>query len=294
MRISDRMIYERATLSTRRTVSEMDDAARQAATGVRITHPSDDSVAAGGILVGRAHAERFASIARSAERAFDELVQADVALGSLGAILVRAQQLAIQAANETHSEAGRDASALEVEAMIRGAAVALNAKVGNRFIFGGNQDASPPFDETGAYLGDIGVRSIEVAPGILLDTSLRADQIANGVGGGVDLFATLRELADALAANDVAGIQGTLDALTQGVSQVAAARADVGGMMKVLTSSVDAARAGENAAVIEVSRLADADPIEAASRLALATHALDAALTVAARSFRLTLLDKLR
>ncbi|AKU92995.1 flagellin [Vulgatibacter incomptus] len=288
------MIFERGLTTTGRAAEQVERAARESASGARIFHPSDDAVASGGVVMGKAQAERFASIARNGERALDELGQADAALGELGTILVRAQQIAIQASNDSASAEGRRAAGLEVEAMIRGAAAALNVKVGNRYVFAGDQSASPAWDVDGNFVGDTGVRSLEVAPGIFLDTSIRADQVVNGTAGGIDVFAVLRDLAAALAADDVPAIRAGLDDYPKAIAQVASGRASAGGLMNVLASSVDAAKAGESAATIDVGRMADADPIDAASRLALAQHALDAALTVAAQSFRLSLLDKLR
>lgn len=294
MRITDRMTFERSLHTTGSSRQRMDEAARQLASGSRVDHPGDDPVAARAIVLGRTQLERFDSIARTASSAYDELGQADSALGTVGSILVRAQQLAILGANTPTSATGRASSAIEVEAMISGVAAALNLRVGNRFIFGGNQDASPPFDQTGTYLGDAGVRTLEVAPGVMLDTSLRVEELIKGSAGGVDIFGVLRTLADALAADDLTGISGAIDELTAAISQVAVSRANVGGLMNVLESSVDAAKAGSHAATLEIARQADADPIEAASKLALAQHALDAALTVAAQSFRLSLLDRLK
>jgi len=294
MRVTDRLIFERANFTTARARAEMDEAGRQAAGSSKIEHPGQDPAGAAAIVAGRAQLDRFASIARTSSRAFDELGQADAALGEVGAILARAQQLAIQGANAATSPTGRASSAVEIEAMILGVASALNLRVGNRYIFGGDQDHAPPFAMDGSYLGDTGVRNLEVAPGVLLDTSLRTEEVIKGAGGGVDVFALLRTLADALAADDVPGIQGVLDGLVVAIDQVASGRTQAGGLMNVLQSATDAAKAGEDAAKLEISRHADPDPVEAATRLALAQHALDAALTIASQSFRLTLLDKLR
>ena len=294
MRVTERMIYARALTSSGRSATEVERAAREAASGSRIFHPGDDSVASGSIVVGKAQAERFESISQTAARAYDETVQMDAALGDVGAILTRAQQIAVQASNDSQSPQGRAAAAKEVEAMIRGAAAALNVKVGNRYLFAGDLDATPAFDPAGVYQGDTGIRRLEVAPGVTLDVSLRADEVIGGTAGGVDIFAALTDLARALESNDVAAIHAGLDDYPKAIAQVATARSALGGVMNVLTTSIDAAKAGKDAADFEVGRQSDADPIEAASRLAMAQHALDAALTVAAQSFRLTLLDKLK
>ena len=64
----------------------------------------------------------------------------------------------------------------------------MNTQVAGRYIFGGTKDSAPPFDASGNYVGDGNVRQIEIAPGLLQASSIRADVALKGTGGGIDVF----------------------------------------------------------------------------------------------------------
>lgn len=293
MRVTDRMMFDLASLSAGQARSRLEEATRQTATGLRVEHPEDDAAAAGGIALQRAQAERQGALSRAMDSANDELVSADVALEGVGNVLSRARELSIQLANPIYSAADRSAASKEVDGLFQQAVALLNTKSGHRYLFGGFQDAAPPFTAAGAYVGDTGVRQVEVAPGALMNASVRADVAAKGVGGGVDVLATLQSLSTALSTNSVAGVQTALGSLDGGISQIAQARSEVGGHQAVLDAASAAARAGKVDAETRLSHLADADAIASATSLAQAERALDAALTASAKGFRLSLLDKL-
>lgn len=293
MRVTEKMIFEGAASTAGKARARAEEAMEQASTGLRVSHPGDDPGAAGLIAFHRMGAIRFDSIVQSVTRATDELGAADGALNGVGNVLSRARELAVQLSNSTYSASERATAASEVSGLLQQTVGLLNTRVGNRYIFGGTSDATPPFDATGGYLGDVGTRQVEIAPGIWQDASVRADVALKGVGGGTDVLATLTALSSALASNDVAGVQASLTGLDAGIGQVAAARSGAGTAMSVLDAAAEAGRAGKDSEEITLSNLADADAIESASRLALAERALDAALTASARSFRLSLLDKM-
>lgn len=293
MRVTDRLLFENAAKNAAQARTRFEAARSEAATGVRVQHPEDDPTAASLMARTIAQAGRDDAIARTLGLAADELNHAEVALDGVSTALSRARELAVQLSNATYSANERAAAAREVTGLFEHVLGQLNRKVGHRYVFGGFQDDAPPFDAAGAYLGDTGVREVEVAPGVTVPASVRADVALKGVGGGVDVLTTLQTLATALTANNVAGVQGTLDALDTGIAQVARARSEAGSHLNVMDAAGVAAVAARTDAQARLSHLADADLIGAASRLAQAERALDAALTAAAKAFKPTLLDKL-
>jgi len=293
MRVTDRMVFDAATANATRSRERSQAALQQVSTGARVVHPGDDPAAAGLIIKGRQTAGRLDTIARTAVRANDEVDAADSALQELGNVLSRARELAVQLGNDTYSATDRQAGAAEVDALFRQAVVLMNRDVGGRFIFGGNQDQSPPFDTAGNYTGDTAVRQVEVAPGVLEDASVRADVIVKGTGGGVDLFAVLRSLSAAMGTNNGDAIRGALPDLETATTQLSVGEAKVGAMGDSFAAAQRVLGAGRDAAVAAVSAEEDTDIIKASSDLALANQALNATLTAAAQSFRLSLVDKL-
>lgn len=294
MRVTDRMMFDRATRDAGSARDRLDQAIDRASTGAKLTHPKDDPAAAGLVALERARAGRLDAIASTAGRASDELQVADGALGELANGIARARELATQLSSGTYGADERAAGAQEVRGILAAAISSLNVKVGGRYVFGGRADQAPPFTAGGQYVGDAGVRSVEIAPGVVQAASVRADVALKGAGGGADVLATLDALATALAKNDPAATAATLDGLAAGTSQVARARGEAGAALVAFDAAIAASQAGRDEAKAAVSRLADADPIEAASQLQLAERALDAALTATAQGFQLTLVDKLR
>jgi flagellar hook-associated protein 3 FlgL len=305
MRVTDRMMFERAAREGGLSRGRLDEATQRAASGVRVAHPKDDPGAAGMISMERARAERLDAIATTAGRASDELQAADGALSEVANAIARARELAVQLSSSTYSAAERVSGAKEVQGLIQSVVASLNVKVGGRYVLAGTSDGAAPFTgltldafgnvdpATGAYAGDGNVRQVEIAPGLLQDASVRADAAVKGAGGGVDVLATLVALANALQANDPVLAGSTLGDLARGTEQVATARGTGGAAMAGLDGAVAANQAARDDAKARVSSLADADAIQAATDLALAARALDAALTATARSFQLTLVDKL-
>jgi flagellar hook-associated protein 3 FlgL len=294
VRITDKMIFEGANTHSARARSEAELATAQAATGLRVEHAWDDPGAAGLVVNHRLASGRFTTIGETVRRASDEMVAADGALGRVNEILTRGRELAVQLANPTYSAEDRATAAKEADALHRETVALLNTRFGNRYLFAGYIDNVAPFDSAGNYLGDAGVRRVEIAPGVAEDASVRADIFAKGAGGGVDILATISSLSTALTGNDANGIRATLDAFDTSISQVATARSQIGSSMNLFDLAAETARLASDGEKTSAARLTEIDPIEAASKLALAQRALDASLTAAARSFDLTLLNKLR
>jgi flagellar hook-associated protein 3 FlgL len=293
MRVTDKMIFERAKVSMGANRDRVQEAVAENASGLRVEHAWDDPGVNAPVVAHRLAIKRFEAIQTVATRTSEELVAADNALGSIGETLSRARELAVQLSNDTYSAQDRTGAAIEIRQLLGHAVGSLNTQVGNRYIFGGNKDATPPFDAAGTYLGDTGVRRVEVFPGVMQDASIRADIVAKGVGGGVDLLATLDTLATALASNDVAAVRAALTPLDQGITQISVGRAQGGAAMNTLDVAVAAARRAADGEKQTISELTEADVFEAATRLQLAERALEASLSAAVRSFDLTLLKKL-
>lgn len=306
MRVTNSMLYDRAARDGAAARSRMNDATARMSSGSKLEKPGDDPAAAGLVAAERLRQGQLDAIATAAGRASDELAAADGALDGVASALARARELAVQLSNATYSASERASGAAEVKGLISSVVSALNTKVGNRYVFGGTRDDAAPFDGlvldgagnvdtalTGAYHGDAAVRQVEIAPGVLQDTSVRADVALKGAGGGADVLASLGALANALSADDPAAVAATLTGLTQGTTQVATARGAAGAAMATLDAAVTANQAARDDAKKRTAGLADVDPVQAAAELAFAQQALEASLTATAQSFRFTLLDKL-
>jgi flagellar hook-associated protein 3 FlgL len=291
MRVTNRTIFETAQRQIAAARDRLQQASDRVSSGMRVVHPGDDPAAAGLMVSHEIAIERHQSIDQGVSRASDEADVADGALQSVSTLLTRARELAVQFGNDSYSASERAAGAQEIRDISGQVGVLMNTSVAGRYIFGGNSDRSPPFDAAGNYLGDTAVRQVETAPGLLQSSSIRADQALKGVGGGVDVFATLSTLATALSGNNGAGVRATIDNLGTSTDQIAAALSQIGGSLDAFQSARAIGDVAKAAVQKMLSSESEVDIFAATSQLAQSQQGLEAALAASAKSFSLSLMD---
>jgi flagellar hook-associated protein 3 FlgL len=293
VRITDALTFDMATRSTAAAREASVEAQNQVSSGTRVQHPSDDPATAGLIAAHDLTGKRFAAVAQAAGLASDELAAADGALDSVSTALSRARELAIQFSSAGYPQAQSAMGAQEVKALKDSILSALNTRFGNRYLFGGTQDATAPFDPaTGAYQGDAGTRQVEIAPGVYQQSNVRADlAFAPPAGGGVNVLDNLTALQTALQANDGPGIRATLDALDASINQTSTARAQAGTSMHAFDVAVAAGKSTASDEEATTSKLGEVDIIAASIRLAQTQNARQASMAATAQGFKLSLVN---
>lgn len=294
MRVTDARMFEAASKYSGQAREQVDRAITEVSSGRRLQRPSDDAIASGRAVTTGIDLQRTEAFLATASSVLDELTTAESALSGVTNAFARAHELAVQMANDTLTAAQRANAALEVRALKDQVVSSLNSRFGSRYLFGGNKDAAPPFDANGAYLGDDGQRQVEIAPGVFQAASIRVDQYVQGVGGGSDVLASLEVFAAALEANDSAGINASVDGVNAAREQIVRARTELGGQINTFQAAATLGRTLRDEGKKQLSALVETDPIEAATRLALAQRALEASLAAASQGFKQSLLDYLR
>jgi len=293
MRVTDKLIFDRASRDTSRARERAEEAQRAASTGSRVDHPSDDPAASGMIQALAMSSARFSAVATNAGMARAELEAADGALGGISLALTRARELTVQMSQSGYTASQRAGAADEIGALLSEVVSGANTRFGNRWLFGGNRDGAAPFDAAGAYSGDTGVRRVEIAPGVLQEASIRADVALKAAGGGVDVFQVLQGLQAALAANDETAVRSALPGLDASIDQVALARSEAGLGIDTFTTAESAARQAASDEKTRGNKLGEVDLIESSIQLSLSQRALEASLSASAQSFKLSLLSYL-
>lgn len=293
MRVSERAIYDagRDRLGARR--SDLATATQQASSGVRVARAIDDPRAAALMVRHEGVRSRADAIADSTSTALDDLNFVDGALGEASAVLEQAVQLAVQMSNDTYTASDRAGAATTADQLLKSFVGALNVQSDGRYLLGGTRDNAPPFSETGVYSGDDGVRQVELAPGIVEQVSIRADTGIAGAAGGTDIPAAFAALRDALTANDTNAIRASIEGLNSSVVQLSTVRGDVGARALTVQTARSAAIGVREYSTLASARESEVDITEAATTLAMAERAFEAATTATARSFKLTLLNEL-
>lgn len=162
MRISTVTIFEQSVGSMNRQQSDFMHLSQQLASGRRVVTPSDDPQAASrAVALGQSQAvtQQFTDARVSARNA---LSQEESVLNSVSDAISSAKALLVQASNGTLSDADRQSIASELRGIYETVMGQANATDGNgRYLFGGYQDSSAPFVDTGdgvVYQGDDRVR----------------------------------------------------------------------------------------------------------------------------------------
>lgn len=293
MRVTEATIYQQTVDRANAALVRVAKAQGELSSGLRVQAPGDDPQAAGLLVQHKFDQAQITAIQNGAQSAANELNTADSALTSVSTELAQVQALATQMGNDTYTADDRAAAANEVDGILKQVVASLNARFGDRYIFGGYQDTQPPFAADGTYQGDTGVRQVEVAPGVYEDASVRADVMAKGVGGGVDILQTLTDLSTALRANDGDAIRASVGSIQTGLNQVATAQSQAGTSVNLFTSAVSTCTQQLTDETKVISQLGDADVMDASTQLSLAQYALNATLTAASQTLQLSLVDLL-
>ena len=179
-----------------------------ATTGRRINQISDDPIGSVRVLRLRGFGAALDQFKRNIDHAQPFLEQADSVLGNVTDGLNRAKELALSVANDTATQADRQAAAAEVHQIYLNLLSQANTKIEDRYIFSGFSTATTPFvnGANGAnYLGDNGQISVASSPVSSLPANLPGNAVFQGVGvsNGVGILDALRDLKTVLNATTV-------------------------------------------------------------------------------------------
>ena len=281
MRVTESRMTQQAADAVSKQREKAAEAGSELTTGVRVNKPSDDLAAWAEGARSRARSVLSEARGNAIGTSKDRLSATENALDGINGVLVTASDLAVQLASGSYNAQQRADAVAQVQSL-RAQALALANTQGpdGTYVLAGSASTTPPFDASGAYVGDNqrvvvesgeSHRSVGNLPGTVLTAA----------GGGIDVFATLDALATALGANDLTGIRNSLTPLQNGIAQLASARTDIGDRVSALNDADDARQSFELQLAAQTEHAIGADPVQAASKLALTQQAFEAARTVA-------------
>ncbi|MBI5513508.1 MAG: hypothetical protein HY909_07040 [Deltaproteobacteria bacterium] len=227
MRVTEKMALGAVTEGVARSVRRLAEASRIASTGERMALPSDDP-AGWALTVGHdARIRGMESRARASTRAAGDLDLAETALASAGDLLLEIKELSLRGVNgsmdhDTRRELGRQVASLR-ESLLGVA----NTRGASGYLFAGTRTDRPPFEASGAFVGNDGETRLAVTEGTTARSNASGARAFTSAGGR-DLFADLSALATALSIEDLGGIRAGLDALDAGHRQLLSARTEAG------------------------------------------------------------------
>jgi flagellar hook-associated protein 3 FlgL len=236
--LSTSAFYERATRQIGGLRSQAETLQQQIGSGERLSKSSDDPVAAARMRMLE-RGERLAQIdQRNSGRAQTDLKIADQALGSIADVVIRAKELAMQAANQTISPEQRTAIGGELAGLRQSlVSIANGRNAAGHALFGG-QATGPAYTDDGTaatYVGTAGADPIGLGDGQSVDPGVTGPEVfAFEVDGtATDIFTVLGNLASALQSggDSSAAANAALAGLDAGLDKVTTAQTVVGGRL---------------------------------------------------------------
>jgi flagellar hook-associated protein 3 FlgL len=279
MRVTEGMRYSEVLRNLSNITSQHAEAAQQAATGIRVGKPSDDPIAAAELARLRASSSQTSAHLSTIDTVRGDAELTESVLADAGDIFTRLKEIAMQASNGGLGANERQTLGVEVSGLKEALLQLGNTRGTRGYLFSGSLVTTPAFDASGNFQGNDQDHVVPIGNSTPTTVSTSgADAFV--VAGGRNVFADLDALSTALAANDEAGIRGSLSSVDASHAQLLNARARSG----LVLSKLDASQSVLSALDTEQNRRAQAagaaDPYEAYSRVTTLGQSLERAIAV--------------
>jgi flagellar hook-associated protein 3 FlgL len=313
MRVTNKMLSNNFLRDMRTNLTNMNTLQGQMTSGKQIRRPSDDPFKASRIMQMHSDIDANKQYNNNIKDSINWLDTTDTALGQMGDVVGRIEELLVSAGNGAYSPNERTAIKDEINQKIAEVSQILNTSFDGKYIFGGTRGTTKPTDATkdasnnmqldyfkeGAVLtGDEKTQlesklSVEVSQGVTMEYNITASQVMNyGAGDIRDLFKNITTHLDSndvktLTTSDLAGIKAAM-------TNVLKVRSEVGSKQNRMESA-QARNVDANFNMTEIlSRTEDIDITEKTMEYATMQTIYVASLQTSAKVLQPSLLDYLR
>ncbi|MDH5588886.1 MAG: flagellar hook-associated protein FlgL [Gemmatimonadota bacterium] len=292
MRITNSILAKEAITGFQSQMVSLAEARDRASTGLKLQRPSDDPVAAAGVMNSSSSLRALDQYRRNIQAGQSRLDAEESALEHLTNTMTRAKELAASQAGDPATATTRFITKQEVDKLIEFVTNLGNTQINGAYIFGGQYADTAPFQGTATdpLRPPVGASRIEIAAGQLAETTHSAQDVFLDS----DVLGSLQALSDALDINDVPGIQNALTRMDTAFDEVQNLVGEVGSRVNQLEVSLNNIESLEINLNTFRSNLQDADLAEAVTQLVARQGTLEAAMAANSNILTLTLTDYLR
>ena len=207
MQVSTKLFNQQQLQQFSSTTEKLQNLQNKISSGQNILKASDDpigSVQLSGLNVVK---DQIVQFERNVDAASDRINLLDKNLINLGSIMLRAQELVIQASSDTLGASDRETIALEVDEMKKEILSVANAQDSNgSFLFSGYKTNTIPFveDISGKinYKGDRGLSSLSISESRVIETTLDGGTlfqvVKNPSGKNISIFLMLEDISNSI------------------------------------------------------------------------------------------------
>ncbi|WP_347303465.1 flagellar biosynthesis protein FlgL [Croceibacterium sp. TMG7-5b_MA50] len=299
--LSTASFYEKSTRQLTELRGQAAKLQQQASTGDRLTASSDDPVAAARLRT-LSRDERLSRVDQAGSNAaMAEMELVDSALGSVANVLMRATELAQQAANGTLTDGQRAALGVEAADLRATLLTIANGVNGSGHALFGGQGAGAAYADVGGvitYQGSTTSKAIDLGAGQMVTPSLTGPELLSFEVGGTetDLFAVLGTLAASLQGDGTdTGVASrtALDQLAVGMDKITTSQAVIGARMNWVELMDDRRLTNGELRAAEVDDVGSADLAVTVSKLQEVMTVLEASQASFVRLANLSLFNQL-
>ena len=295
--------YDRSVLDMTSLRARSEALQQEIGSGERLARSSDDPVAASRLrLIQRADQLSGIDMA-NANRATADLTLTDSALGSFADYIIRAQELATQAATGTLTNAQRAGIATELQ-QIHGNLLSLaNARdSAGHALFGGETTGDAyDLDPSGnaRYIGTGPAGELPLGDGQSVSRGLTGPEFLSFQlnGNPTSLMGVVKSLADALqggAADPAAAARGALDGLNEALDAVTTNQTIVGSRLAWIDLTTERRTSLSELRSDEKAKVGGTDLADTIAQLQQVMTVLEASQASFAKLANLSLFDQLR
>ncbi len=290
MRVTHRMLVDTLTANLADTFRRLQKVQDELSSGQRLRRPSDDPPAVAKALTLRSARAVNEQYLRNMDVSISWLNATDSSLSTLGRILLRAKELAVQGASGALGPDDLAAIGQEVDQLLSGALQVANSALGDDHLFAGCQTSTPPLAVPGSsvvYSGDTGALRREIGKGTAVAINVTGDRLS-------PILQALVDLRDHLLAGDHSSVAADIGAVDAAIEINLQIRAEVGAKVNRFEFAADRLEEIQTSLAGLLSEVQDVDFAEAITRFMLQENVYKAALTAGARAVQPSLLDFIR
>lgn len=272
----------------------------QLSTGRRINRPSDDPIGVSRSLKLNRDLTENGQYTKNVQDGMSFLDATDTALGGVGDILQRLQEISVNGSNDTLPQESKEALALEVDELLGQLLQVGNSTHGGVYIFSGEKVTTKPYTSDGppvtavTYLATepagSGQQKInyEIAPGVTDNVNYTGKEV---FGPNEELFNHVIALSDRLRNGAVADIQSIQDQLANDLDSTLNYRSIVGAKYNKMELSLNRLSSANVNITQQIADNDDTDMAYATMQIKLEENIYRSALAVGARVIPPSLVD---
>lgn len=301
MRITSNMIAQSEITSIQSNLAALNVAQEQVSSGLKFQNASDDPSAARQVMATQSSLAALAQYQTNVQAATSRVTQEDSVLQQINNLLDSATSLGVSQATGTATAQTRAVTNAQVQQIFSQLIDLGNTKIGDEYLFGGQQSTTTPFASSGSgaaltytSTNPTGQRAVSIGDGQTIAATHDGTQVF--ISSGV--LDSIKQLSQALDSSSPtygqAGISAALNSIANASNSLQTIIGETGANEQQLTTTTQNLQALSTNVTTLQSNLQDVDLEQAMTELTTRQTAYQAAMVAMSKISNLTLSNYLQ